>query len=96
MEQRASLRALWAWMLVDAMLIWVASWSAWFIRYEMRWFRGVEPGYHSALQSYVALFLGLTLVLLLAFSANRVYLVRRGTSWVEEMFRVTNGVLVGT
>ena len=95
-QQSANLRALWAWMLVDAVLIWVASWSAWFIRYELRWFRGVEPGYHSALQSYVALFLGLMLVLLLAFSANRVYRVRRGTSWVEEVFRVTNGVLVGT
>ena len=96
MEGRINLRSLWKWMLVDGALIMVASWIAWFIRYELRWFRGVEPGYHSALQSYVVLFLGLTLVLLLAFNANRVYSIRRGTSWVEEMFRVTNGVLIGT
>ena len=96
MEGRTNLRSLWEWMLVDGALIMAASWMAWFIRYELRWFRGVEPGYHSALQSYVVLFLGLTLVLLLAFKANRGYSIRRGTSWVEEMFRVTNGVLIGT
>ena len=95
-RRRTHLRSLWTWMLADAALIMVASWLAWFIRYELRWFRGVEPGYHSALQSYAILFLGVTLVLLLAFNANRVYRIRRGTSWVEEMIRVINGVLVGT
>ena len=96
MEGRTKLSAIWAWMLVDATLIIVACWMSWFIRYELRWFRGVEPGYHSSLQSYSILFLGFTLVLLLTFNANSVYRVRRGTSWVEEVFRVINGVLVGT
>ena len=96
MAGRTKLSAIWAWMLVDATLIIVACWMSWFIRYELRWFRGVELGYHSSLQSYSILFLGFTLVLLLTFNANSVYRVRRGTSWVEEVFRVINGVLVGT
>ena len=94
--KRINLKSRWAWILVDLLLIYLASYLAWFIRYELRWFRNVETGYYSDLQAYSLLFVGLSVVLLLAFNANQVYNIRRSTSWVDEVYRLTNGVFVGT
>jgi exopolysaccharide biosynthesis polyprenyl glycosylphosphotransferase len=94
--QRINLKSRWIWMLFDLLLIYLASYLAWYIRYELRWFRNIEIGYYSDLQAYSLLFVGLSVVLLLAFNANQVYNIRRSTSWVDEVYRLTNGVFVGT
>ena len=94
--QRMNLKSRWIWMLFDLLLIYLASYLAWYIRYELRWFRNIETGYYSDLQAYSLLFVGLSVVLLLAFNANQVYNIRRSTSWVDEVYRLTNGVFVGT
>lgn len=96
MRPRATLLPPWAWMLIDVGLINGASVLAWYVRYELRWFPGVETVFFfSPLSTFVPLFAGLTVVLSIAFWANRVYRIQRGTSWVDEMFRIGNGVLVG-
>ncbi len=94
--KQINLKSRWIWMLVDLLLIYLASYLSWFIRYELRWFRNVETGFYSDLQSYSALFVGLSLVLLLTFNANKVYNIGRSTSWVDEVYRIANGVFVGT
>ena len=58
--------------------------------------RNVEPGYYSNIESYTFLFLGLSIVLILTFNGNQVYNIRRSTSWVDEVYRLANGVFVGT
>ncbi|MEE3229041.1 MAG: hypothetical protein VX237_08110, partial [Chloroflexota bacterium] len=94
--KQINLKSRWIWMLVDLLLIYLASYLSWFIRYELRWFRNVETGFYSDLQSYSALFVGLSLVLLLTFNANKVYNIGRSTSWVDEVYRIANSVFVGT
>lgn len=96
MRPRATLLPIWAWVLVDILVINLASILAWYIRYQLRWFPGVDTiFFFSPLSSFTSLFIGLTIVLVLAFWANRVYRIQRGTSWVDEMFRIGNGVLIG-
>jgi len=91
-----NLQLRWVWILLDLFMIYLASFVAWFIRYELRWFRNVEPGYYSNIESYTFLFLGLSIVLILTFNGNQVYNIRRSTSWVDEVYRLANGVFIGT
>ncbi|MFQ5409954.1 MAG: hypothetical protein ACE5FI_16220, partial [Anaerolineales bacterium] len=73
MRPRATLLPPWAWMLIDVGLINGASVLAWYVRYELRWFPGVETVFFfSPLSTFVPLFAGLTVVLSIAFWANRV------------------------
>ena len=82
------------WLLLDGVLINLASALAWYIRYELAWFRSLDPVFYTSLTAYAPLFAGLTALLLLVLSANGTYNVRRGLSLVEEMFRVANAALV--
>lgn len=95
MNRRINLHSRWVWMIIDTVLIGLACCFAWYIRYQLRWFRGVDPSYYNPLYAYFPLFAGLTLVLLLAFNAHGVYKIPQGTSSVDEMFRVTNGTMIG-
>ena len=82
------------WLLLDGLLINAASALAWYIRYQLAWFRSVDPVFYTSLRAYAPLFAGLTVLLLVVLSANGTYNVRRGLTWVEEMYRVANGALV--
>jgi exopolysaccharide biosynthesis polyprenyl glycosylphosphotransferase len=84
----------WAQVSVDLLLLNIACVLAWYIRYQLRWFRDVETGYYNSLDQYITLFAGLNLALILAFTIQRVYEIQRGTAFVEEMFRVSNGILL--
>lgn len=95
MNRTVSLHSRWTWMLLDAGLIGLACSLSWYVRYQLRWFRGVEPSYYRDLSAYGPLFAGLTVVLLLAFNAHGVYQSRRGTSWIDEMFRIGSGTMIG-
>lgn len=95
MERSPKLYSRWVWVMLDAAMIALACGLAWYVRYQLRWFRGIEPSYYSNLLAYAPLFAGLTAVLLLAFSAHGVYQSRRGTSWVDEMFRIGNSTMIG-
>ena len=95
MQRRVNLHSRWLWMLLDSCMIALACYLAWYIRYQLRWFRGVEPIYDREIYAYIPLFAGLTSVLLLAFNAHGVYQTRRGTSWVDEMFRIANSTMIG-
>jgi len=87
--------AQWLRYVLDIMGIALASVLAWYIRYQTSFFRKVEPGYYSSLDSYLLLFGFLILSILGAFYLNRVYSVQRRTTAFEELGRMVNGVVMG-
>lgn len=84
----------WVWPLLDAVLLWVASALAWYLRYEVQLFRAVDPAFASPLTDYYFLFAGMTAIFLLVLAANGGYTARRGSSLVSELVRVTNAALI--
>ena len=52
------------WLLLDGLLINAASALAWYIRYQLAWFRSVDPVFYTSLRAYAPLFAGLTVLLL--------------------------------
>ena len=76
-EREINLQRPVGWLLLDGVLINVASALAWYIRYELAWFRSLDPVFYTSLRAYVPLFAGLTALLLVVLSANGTYNVRR-------------------
>jgi exopolysaccharide biosynthesis polyprenyl glycosylphosphotransferase len=85
------------WLLVisDAALINVAFAIAYWIRYDLQWFRAVDPAYNTSYRSYVPFVVVLTALLLVAFRLEGVYSLRRGTSWLDEVYAIINGTTTG-
>ncbi len=85
------------WLLVisDAILINVAFAIAYWIRYDLQWFRAVDPAFHTSYRAYVPFILVLTILLLIAFRLEGVYTLRRGTSWLDEVYAIANGTTTG-
>lgn len=77
--------------LVDAILINLAFLAAFYVRYELQWFRQVDPAFDTTYQSYVPFSIGLTFLCLSAFGVGGVYQSKRGLSWLEEMYPIVNG-----
>lgn len=85
------------WLLVvsDAAFINVAFAIAYWIRYDLQWFRAVDPAYNTSYRSYVPFVIVLTALLLIAFRLEGVYSLRRGTTWLDEMYAIVNGTTTG-
>lgn len=83
----------WAWPVLDAVLIWIASALAWYLRYEVQLFRNVDPAFLNPISEYYGLFVGLTVFFILVLAVNGGYTARRGSSLVAEIVRVTNAAL---
>lgn len=77
--------------LVDAVLINLAFLTAFYVRYELQWFRQVDPVFDTTYRSYVPFAVGLTFLCLSAFGLGGVYQAKRGLSWLDEMYPVLNG-----
>jgi len=80
---------------LDALLINVAFLGAYWWRYELQWFRQVEPAYYQPYRVYVPMSLALTALLLFFYWLDQAYVVRRGQPWLEEMYTVFRGTLSG-
>lgn len=80
--------------LVDAVLINTAMAVAYFIRYELQWFRQVDPANVTPYAAYVPFAVALTLLCLSAFGLGGVYRPKRGVSWIDEMVPIVNGTAI--
>ncbi len=78
-------------MLIDAVLINLAVVLAYFVRYQLQWFREVDPIFSARLADYTPFALGLAVLSLGAFWVAGVYRPRHGASWFDEMYRLLNG-----
>jgi len=81
-------RAPWWVILSDILLISVSVLLAYWVRYELQWFRDIS--YHHSLSAYVPFSLLFTALMLLAFQMDRVYQQWRGCPWLDQVYRIIN------
>ncbi len=85
---RASHRAPWWVVVSDILLISASMVLAYWVRYELQWFRDVS--YHHPLSAYIPFDLLFTVLMLLAFQIDRVYQQWRGRPWLDQVYRIIN------
>ena len=90
-------KSAWKYLLVlnDVLLILVAFVAAYYIRYELQWFRSVDPAYQVDIWTYAPFALALVIILPISFRFSGVYPYRRGRSVVEETYHIATAVTVG-
>ena len=59
--------------LMDVVLINLAFAAAYWVRYDLQWFRAVDPAYDAPFRAYIPFALALTILLLTAYKLGRVY-----------------------
>jgi exopolysaccharide biosynthesis polyprenyl glycosylphosphotransferase len=84
---------LWQYLLVgmDACLIVLAFVAAYYVRYQLQWFRTVDPAFQLSLWDYTPFALVLVILVLIAFRFSSVYPYRYGRSLVEETYAIGAG-----
>jgi len=82
--------------LSDAVLINVAFFIAYKVRYQLQWFKEVEPRYHRSYAVFLPSALGLTAILLLVYWWDGAYSSSRGRSWLNKSNDLLRGTITGT
>jgi len=87
----------WKYLLVlsDMALIVIAFAIAYALRYELQWFRIVEPVFDVSFAQYGRFLLALLIILPFAYYLSDVYPYRRGRSWVEQVYAIATATAVG-
>ena len=80
---------------IDVVLINLAFVVAFWVRYELQWFRAVDPAYDATFRTYIPLAALLTALLLFAYRGAGLYDSRRARSWFDEMRAIVNGTAFG-
>lgn len=80
---------------LDAVLIGIGFLGAYWWRYNLQWLRQVEPAFRQPFSVYLPMSLVLTGVLLLLYWLDGAYIVRRGRSWIDEMYSLFKGTFTG-
>jgi exopolysaccharide biosynthesis polyprenyl glycosylphosphotransferase len=80
---------------VDVVLMFLAFALAYVVRYQLQWFRDVDPAYYTTFWPYVPMAALLTGLVLVAFFLEGVYRPRRGATAVDEIYAVISGVATG-
>jgi exopolysaccharide biosynthesis polyprenyl glycosylphosphotransferase len=81
--------------LADIVLINIAFAISYWVRYDLQWFRAVDPAYDAPFTTYMPFAGVLTALLLIAYKLEGVYDHRRGASWFDEFYSVVNGTTTG-
>jgi exopolysaccharide biosynthesis polyprenyl glycosylphosphotransferase len=89
--------AWWKYLLVasDALLILIAFGGAYYLRYQLQWFRAVDPVFQVDFWYYVPFALALLVVLPMAFRFSGAYPYRRGRSLIEEVYAIATAATAG-
>jgi exopolysaccharide biosynthesis polyprenyl glycosylphosphotransferase len=89
--------AWWQYLLVlsDALLILLAFAGAYYVRYQLQWFLGVDPAFQLGLFDYAPFAITLVALVLLAFRFSGVYPYRYGRSLVEEVYAIGAATTLG-
>ena len=81
--------------LTDVMLINLAFAAAYWVRYDLQWFRAVDPANDAPFQVYIPFALVLTVLLMIAYKLGGVYDQPRGASWLDEIYALIGGTTTG-
>ncbi len=82
-------RAPWWVIASDILLINLSMLLAYWVRYELQWFRDVS--YHHPLSAYVPFSLLFTALMLLTFWIDKVYQRWHRRSWLDQVYHIING-----
>ena len=80
----------WVTVLIDALLITLAFVVAYWVRYDLQWFRSVDPANNVPFVAYLPMVIPLTAILLLTMRREGAYDVRRQRSITDEIYAVLN------
>jgi len=80
---------------VDSLLILVAFAGAYWLRYDLQWFRAVDPAYQVPIWVYFPFALLLVVVLQITFSLSGVYPYRPGRSVIEDGYKAAAASTIG-
>ncbi len=94
---RRTPKSAWKYLLVlnDAVLILTAFVAAYAIRYDLQWFRAVDPVFQVDIWVYTPFALALVIVLPISFRLSGVYPYRPGRGVLEETYAIATSVTVG-
>ena len=79
----------------DVILINLAFFVAYWLRYEWQWFAAVDEAYYVTYLSFIPVSITLTLLLLGIYKLSGVYSQPRGASWFDEVYRLITGTATG-
>jgi len=82
--------------LADAVLINTAFFIAYKVRYQLQWFREVEPRYYRPYGVFLPSALGLMAILLLIYWWDGAYSTSRGRTWLDKSNDLLRGTMTGT
>jgi exopolysaccharide biosynthesis polyprenyl glycosylphosphotransferase len=87
----------WKYLLVaaDMVLILIAFGIAYYIRYQLQWFRAVDPVSQVRFVAYIPFALAILIILPVSFRFSGVYPYRRGRALVEETYTIATATAVG-
>jgi exopolysaccharide biosynthesis polyprenyl glycosylphosphotransferase len=78
----------------DALLINAAFLLAYAARYRLQLFRPVEPEFDNPIDVYFPFMLVLTIVLIVAYKIDNVYVPRRLSLWIDQMSRLVRSTMM--
>lgn len=81
--------------LTDMVLINLAFAAAYWVRYDLQWFRSVDPANYAPFRMYIPFALVLTVLLMLAYKLGGVYDQPRGAAWLDEVYALVGGTTTG-
>lgn len=81
--------------IVDAVLVNVAFFVAYLVRYQLQWFRPVDEVFWVPYSVYFPYSLTLTLVLLFIYWEEGLYSSKRKHSWLNEVYIILRGAITG-
>ena len=81
---------------LDVLSVVLAFFFAWYIRYEMEWYRTVDVASYTRFDYYLWISLLASTLILIAFYLEGVYRLPPGTSYLNEFYRLFNGVTTVT
>lgn len=84
------------WMLSDIFLINMAFMLAYWVRYDLQLFRGVDPAFDVPYRVYLPFVALFTILLMLVYRQAGFYHIRRQMSWFDEIYAIVNGTATGT
>ncbi|MFQ5813781.1 MAG: undecaprenyl-phosphate glucose phosphotransferase [Anaerolineae bacterium] len=81
--------------LTDVVFINLAFVAAYWVRYDLQWFRAVDPANYAPFRMYIPFALVLTVLLAIAYRLSGVYDQPRGASWLDEVWALVGGTTTG-
>jgi exopolysaccharide biosynthesis polyprenyl glycosylphosphotransferase len=81
--------------LTDVVLVNLAFAAAYWVRYDLQWFRAVDPANYAPFRVYIPFALVLTVLLVIAYKLGRVYDQPRSASWLDEVYALVGGTTTG-